>query len=81
MKRVPTDFFVDELSKDNFLKPALEVLVLKLEEAPATLGDSQQAFISRGRKLRRFVYERFGFEVRALTPRDDQAQSDVTLLL
>lgn len=64
LKHAPEDFFVDELSKHNVLRPSLEVLVSKLEKVPADIGEQRQiALQKKASNLKRFMSERFDVEV------------------
>lgn len=71
LERVPEDFFVDELSAENFLRPVLARLVRTLELA----GDD--ALRRRASELRKALRRRFELELPAPgTPSDDDEDAD-----
>eukprot|EP01038_Epipyxis_sp_PR26KG_P016941 gene16941-23258_t len=58
----PTDFFDDELSKNNFLRPILSTLIDSLESEESVASATRDTLHEHKKRLVRFLEKKFGFD-------------------
>jgi len=68
LKEVPKDFFIDELSRDNFIGKAVQSLIEICLNTPSLPQDLQQKVAS----LQSLLKSRFGLDLSALIDPEDQ---------